>query len=112
MREESHLDDMRAAIRGDFERLEQRRGAQELMHVTEREDEPEPAAVRHAEPERQPEPERRPEPELVVEAEAHEPEAEPGPTLDLEQAEADEAAEPPARSWLARLLAAISPRQV
>lgn len=102
MREESHLDDMRAAIRGDFERLEQRRGAQELMHVTEREDEPEPAADRHAEPE----------PELVVEAEAHEPEAEPGPTLDLEQAEADEAAEPPARSWLARLLAAISPRQV
>ena len=31
MREESHLDDMRAAIRGDFERLAKRRGAQELM---------------------------------------------------------------------------------
>ena len=31
MREESHLDDMRAAIRGDFERLAERRGAQELM---------------------------------------------------------------------------------
>ena len=93
---------MRAAIRGDFERLEQRRGAQELMHVTEREDEQEPAADRHAEPE----------PELVVEAEADEQEAEPGPTFDVEQAEADEAAEPPPRSWLARLLAAISPRQV
>lgn len=31
VREESHLDDMRAAIRGDFERLAERRGAQELM---------------------------------------------------------------------------------
>ena len=31
MREESHLDDMRAAIRGDFERLAERRGGQELM---------------------------------------------------------------------------------
>jgi hypothetical protein len=27
MGEESHLDEMRAAIRGDFERLERRRGA-------------------------------------------------------------------------------------
>ncbi len=35
MREESQLDDMRAAIRGDFERLAARRGEQELMHVTE-----------------------------------------------------------------------------
>ena len=33
MREESHLDDMRSAIRGDFERLAERRGAQELMSV-------------------------------------------------------------------------------
>jgi hypothetical protein len=31
VREESHLDDMRAAIRGDFERLQERRGEQELM---------------------------------------------------------------------------------
>jgi len=31
VREESHLDDMRAAIRGDFERLAERRGSQELM---------------------------------------------------------------------------------
>ena len=31
MHEESHLDDMRAAIRGDFERLARRRGEQELM---------------------------------------------------------------------------------
>ncbi len=35
MREESHLDDMRAAIRGDFERLAGRRGSQELMREAE-----------------------------------------------------------------------------
>jgi len=40
MREESHLDDMRAAIRGDFERLEQRRGAQELMRAAAPEEPP------------------------------------------------------------------------
>lgn len=33
MREESHLEDMRSAIRGDFDRLAERRGAQELMRV-------------------------------------------------------------------------------
>ena len=33
MREESHLDDMRSAIRGDFERLAERRGSQELMRA-------------------------------------------------------------------------------
>lgn len=33
MKEESQLDDMRAAIRGDFERLAERRGEQELMRV-------------------------------------------------------------------------------
>ncbi len=35
MREESQLDDMRSAIRGDFERLAERRGEQELMRVPE-----------------------------------------------------------------------------
>ena len=35
MPEESHLDEMRDAIRGDFERLAERRGEQELLHVTE-----------------------------------------------------------------------------
>ena len=39
MREESQLDDMRSAIRGDFERLAERRGEQELMRVPE--DDPE-----------------------------------------------------------------------
>jgi hypothetical protein len=33
VREESHLDDMRSAIRADFERLVERRGEQELMRV-------------------------------------------------------------------------------
>jgi hypothetical protein len=40
MREESHLDEMRSAIRGDFERLAERRGEQELMRVAEGEPEP------------------------------------------------------------------------
>jgi hypothetical protein len=31
VREKSHIDDMRSAIRGDFERLAERRGGQELM---------------------------------------------------------------------------------
>lgn len=58
MREESHLDDMRAAIRGDFERLAQRRGAQELMQ--EQDPEPEPADVEP--PEAAPSPEEAEEP--------------------------------------------------
>jgi hypothetical protein len=33
--DESHLDDMRSAIRGDFERLAERRGDQELLRVPE-----------------------------------------------------------------------------
>ncbi len=35
MGEESHLDEMRSAIRGDFERLAERRGEQELLRVAE-----------------------------------------------------------------------------
>lgn len=66
---------MRMAIRGDFERLEQRRGTQELMHVREPDPEPEPDAAHEQDP------------------------------VDVE-------AELPPRSWLARLLAAIPPRQV
>lgn len=73
MREESQLNDMRVAIRGDFERLEQRRGVQELMHV------------------------REPDPE---------------PALEPERSDADAVLELQPRSWLARLLAAIPPRQV
>lgn len=43
VREESQLDEMRSAIRGDFERLAERRGEQELLRVSEPEPpEPEP----------------------------------------------------------------------
>jgi hypothetical protein len=41
VREESHLDEMRSAIRGDFERLAHRRGRQELMQVAPKPTEPE-----------------------------------------------------------------------
>lgn len=75
MREESHLDEMRSAIRGDFERLAERRGEQELMRVVD----PEPEAAAAEPAERTPdEVEREPESQL-------------------------EAAEP-RRSWLARFL--------
>jgi hypothetical protein len=76
VREESHLDEMRAAIRGDFERLERRRGGQELLQVHE------PA-----------EPEEQPAEEPVELAEQPQ---EPEPA---------EAEPPPERSWLDRLLA-------
>jgi hypothetical protein len=42
MREESHLDEMRDAIRGDFERLAERRGEQELMRTADPADPPGP----------------------------------------------------------------------
>ena len=75
MPEESHLDEMREAIRGDFERLAERRGEQELLHVDELDDAGD-----------QPELEALPEvdPEEEVEAE-----------VDLD---------PERRSWLARFL--------
>lgn len=41
MREESQLDEMRSAIRGDFARLAERRGTQELLRVSDAES-PEP----------------------------------------------------------------------
>lgn len=75
MREESHLDEMRDAIRGDFERLAERRGEQVLMRVAE----PAEAAVVE---EPAPETEREAEPEPLPELEPEEPEH---------------------RSWLARL---------
>lgn len=53
MGEESHLDEMRAAIRGDFERLERRLGAQELMQV-EPEEPAGPEQVDAGEPPEQP----------------------------------------------------------
>lgn len=56
MREESQLDEMRSAIRGDFERLAERRGEQELLRVSDPEP-PEPEVDPEIEPE--PEPRRR-----------------------------------------------------
>ena len=53
MREESQLEEMRAAIRGDFERLAERRGEQELMRIASDEPEPHPEDVA-ADPEEQP----------------------------------------------------------
>jgi hypothetical protein len=53
VREESHLDEMRSAIRGDFERLKERRGEQELMRVAEEE-----APETELEPEPEPDPHR------------------------------------------------------
>jgi hypothetical protein len=78
VREESHLDEMRDAIRGDFERLAERRGEQDLMRVTEND-----AGA--------PVDERAPEPE---------PEAAEAEPLRESEPEPEEAARP---SWLARL---------
>jgi len=103
MREESHLDDMRAAIRGDFDRLAERRGGQELMNASPEPAEPVESAETSVEPgppmaldpapeplaAREPEPETEPAPEPVAEAHHEDP-----PTPKPE----------PRRSWLARLL--------
>jgi hypothetical protein len=88
MREESHLDEMRTAIRGDFERLAERRGEQELMRVSEHEPPPQAAEPALELPATDV---LEPGPQLVTEL-AAEPEGE------LE----DEAV--PRRSWLARFL--------
>jgi hypothetical protein len=45
VREESHLDAMRDAIRGDFERLEERRGDQVVLRIRERPVSPERATA-------------------------------------------------------------------
>jgi hypothetical protein len=59
VREESHLEEMRSAIRGDFERLADRRGDQELMRVDdEPQPEPEQPLEQPPEPELETEPQR------------------------------------------------------
>ena len=87
MREESQLDDMRSAIRGDFERLAERRGEQELMRVVE--DEPSPVAVHVPSAEPAPMPAPLPAPVLV------EVDSDPVPEPELGEVY-------PQRSWLAR----------
>lgn len=86
MREESHLEDMRSAIRGDFERLAERRGEQELMRV-------EPG----------PETDVDPVHESAAAADMLEPQPEPQPEPQLEPEPEPEDGEP-RRSWLARFL--------
>lgn len=61
MREESHLDEMRSAIRGDFERLAERLGDQELMRVVDDEPQPEPEQPSERPPELELEPDPEPE---------------------------------------------------
>jgi len=58
VREESHLDDMRAAIRGDFERLAERRGEQLVPRVREQPEMGEPADVELAATENEVRPKR------------------------------------------------------
>ena len=52
MREESQLDEMRAAIRGDFERLAERRGEQKLLCPPAEGDDPDAADEPDDEPRR------------------------------------------------------------
>jgi hypothetical protein len=114
MREESHLDDMRSAIRGDFERLAERRGGQELMRPREEPPEPdsEPAATDElagsgplAEPAAEAVP-HEPLPALEDEAPEEPVPEEPAPEEPAPEEPAPEPApeEPRRRSWLDRLL--------
>ena len=95
MREESHLDDMRSAIRGDFERLAQRRGGQDLMRQPTGQPDTEPDAEPDAEP--APAPTSLPPPSSEPVAGAEPPaqeQAEEGPELEPEGAVEPEAPEP------------------
>ncbi|MDQ3672221.1 MAG: hypothetical protein M3364_07270 [Actinomycetota bacterium] len=83
VREESHLDDMRAALRGDFERLEERRGEQVLLK-----------------PREQPEQPERPE----VGTSGAEPSSDESETAAFRQTDATVEREPTKRSWIDRLL--------
>jgi hypothetical protein len=113
MREESHLDDMRSAIRGDFERLAERRGGQELMSVpVEATPEPEHDLVPEVEVER-PEPARSDAAPEALAAETERriepdgPAEEPEPLAaraDETEPEGEVEPEAPRRSWLDRLL--------
>jgi fused signal recognition particle receptor len=119
MRDESHLDDMRSAIRGDFDRLAQRRGTQELMNVADEREAAEPAVWESArveapldeQPAAEPSPEADAEPELAPEADAAPefaaraaPEADVAPEREPEVPPEPEEPAPPRRSWLDRLL--------
>jgi len=120
VRDESHLDDMRAAIRGDFQRLEERGVEQELMRLEAEAEEDEPSQAAETAPVfNEPDPDRQPSsdaaPETVLEpVPASEREAPPEPQPEPEPDEGAEAHRggdhevedepPPRRSWLDRLL--------
>jgi hypothetical protein len=107
VREESHLEDMRAAIRGDFQRLEERRGEQVLLRAKDR-SEADPSqrdettgAAQEAESARDepqavgpPEPEPEPELETTVAPPEPEPERERGPEPETETTVAPPEPEP------------------
>jgi hypothetical protein len=116
VREESHLEDMRAAIRGDFQRLEERRGEQVLVRAKDR-SEADPSqrdettgAAQEAESARdEPQavgpPEPEPEPETTVAPPEPELERERGPEPEpAQEPDATPLDEPERRSWLDRLL--------
>jgi hypothetical protein len=118
VRDESHLDDMRAAIRGDFERLKERRGEQDLMVPSDDEPDSEPAGEPEVAEEplaSEPQPaseEPRPADEPatpddlpLVTGELTAPELHP-PESDPEPDEQDDTSddEPAHRTWLDRLL--------
>ncbi len=100
MREQSQIDDMRAAIRGDLERARSRNPDIFEAVATQPVAEPEPEPAFEAEPEpaaeAEPEPVVEPEPEAVV---APEPEPEPEPAAEPELEPEPE----PRKSLLARL---------
>lgn len=112
MTEESQLDAMRAAIRGDFERLAQRRGAQELMRVEEEGEPADPpgesvARAAHGERGQQPaESSRDPGPrtDAGTGPETAESAPEAGEMPGAAPAAGGELEPPAPRSWLARVL--------
>lgn len=103
MREESHLDDMRRAIRGDFERLAERLGGQELMQGPVQEGEEPAEQEQRAEidqAEAREEPAAQEQSEPVPSADTEPPVAESEPPPEEETSEG----EPPRRGFFARLL--------
>ena len=97
MREESHLDEMRTAIRGDFERLKERRGEQELMRVVEEEPAPDGDVTVAEQADPAPVADVAPAGPVATEV-VPEPEPEVGPEPGVQ----DETE--PKRSWLQRVL--------
>jgi len=100
MREESHLDDMRAAIRGDFERLAERRGGQELLRDGETAADAEPLVDPEPHPDLKPLSDLEPDPSAPV---SSAPEVEDETAVEPSEPQGPAELEPK-RSWLARIL--------